>query len=212
MERGFWGPSIWNFIHLTAITYKPTDRLSYKNFIYSLPQLLPCENCCKHLSANLKTLPIDNSLDNSSNLFIWTYNLHDLVNKQLNKKPSPPLNITIEYYKSKVNDLEYILHHMWRMIHSIAATYRTCTDSKNAFKQFIYSIVNIIPNSNYQKIYSGSLSLIPLSDDYMKNADNLFLWSYLVEDLCNRSLNKIMTPYDKIREIYFNKNVCNTCS
>ena len=54
--------------------------------------VIPCEECRKHLRENLKNQPLvinkntDRSID-SNNLFIfeWSCNLHNLVNKQLNK-------------------------------------------------------------------------------------------------------------------------------
>ncbi len=85
----FWGPALWKTIHSLAAAYTPDQRQYYKSFIYGLQYTLPCEYCRKHLQANLKTLNIDDYLENNHKLFLWTYFLHDMVNRQLHK--SSPL-------------------------------------------------------------------------------------------------------------------------
>lgn len=83
------GPYIWAAIHLICLgAPKVLDtnlQQKYKAFFELLPTVLPCRNCGKHLAENLQKLPIDNSLSNSNDLFIWSVKLHNLVNSQLNK-------------------------------------------------------------------------------------------------------------------------------
>ena len=84
------GPYIWAAIHLICLgapkELDSTLQQKYKAFFELLPSVLPCRNCGKHLAENLQKLPIDNSLTNSSDLFLWSVKLHNLVNSQLNKK------------------------------------------------------------------------------------------------------------------------------
>jgi len=49
-------------------------------FFDSMPSILPCRQCGKHLSENLLILPFDRE-----DPFQWSVNLHNLVNSQLNK-------------------------------------------------------------------------------------------------------------------------------
>ena len=99
-SKKFWGPAIWRTIHSQAVTYQPHRAEHYKQFINTLPYLLPCAVCQKHLAENLKQLPLEPYLTSNHNLFFWTYLLHDRINTQLGKK-SPPFNdIKAEYFKA----------------------------------------------------------------------------------------------------------------
>ena len=83
-----WGPSIWYTIHIMAFSLQatPTDEenASFKNFIYALPDILPCKICGEHLRENLKTLPPPLK-EGGDAIFRWTIRLHNTVNKQLGK-------------------------------------------------------------------------------------------------------------------------------
>ena len=47
-----WGPHGWKFLHYVSLGYpeKPTDKekIYYKNFYYSLQNVLPCEKCAQN--------------------------------------------------------------------------------------------------------------------------------------------------------------------
>jgi hypothetical protein len=92
ITKNDWGPTIWMMIHFFAANLKKNKINIYIEFIKTLMYVIPCEECRKHLRENLKNQPLvinkntDRSID-SNNLFIfeWSCNLHNLVNKQLNK-------------------------------------------------------------------------------------------------------------------------------
>lgn len=86
-----WGPSIWHAIHTISFNYpvKPTieDKKHYRDFILNLQHILPCKYCRINLKTNLKQLPLTMSDMRSRDSFSrYVYNLHELVNKMLNKK------------------------------------------------------------------------------------------------------------------------------
>lgn len=86
-----WGPSLWHTLHVMSFNYpvKPTkkDKKDYKRFINSLRCTLPCGICRKNLKKNLKEMPLRNKdLKNREAFSKWMYNLHERVNKMLNKK------------------------------------------------------------------------------------------------------------------------------
>ncbi len=94
----FWGPSLWKVIHSFAVTYQPSQKTAIKHFIEkTLTTLIPCAKCREHLKSNLKRLPLNDYLENNDTLFLWTYYLHDLVNRQLKKK-SPPYDMVKRAY------------------------------------------------------------------------------------------------------------------
>lgn len=101
MERtgkDFWGPAVWKTIHCLAAAYTPDQKNSYRAFIMSLTQTLPCEVCRQHLVENLKQLKIDDYLTDNHSLFLWSYFLHDLTNKKLEKKSPSYQSVKLAYF------------------------------------------------------------------------------------------------------------------
>jgi hypothetical protein len=82
-----WGKEAWHFIHLVALTYptKPTqdDVREYNKFFESLGSVLPCEVCAHHYREKIKVNPP--KLGSQKELFEWTVDIHNSVNKD-NKK------------------------------------------------------------------------------------------------------------------------------
>jgi hypothetical protein len=86
-----WGPAIWHFLHTISFNYpvNPTedDKKHYRNFILSLQHVLPCKYCRMNLKTNFKQLPIKMSdMKNRDSFSRYIYELHELVNKMLDKK------------------------------------------------------------------------------------------------------------------------------
>ena len=84
-----WGPFFWHTMHIVALGYsnQPTyaEKRAAKEFYESLTQLIPCPICRVHYSTHLKANPISPSLDSRNDLFRWTVNIHNLINKDLGK-------------------------------------------------------------------------------------------------------------------------------
>jgi hypothetical protein len=96
-----WGPFFWHTMHLVALGYpvEPTyaEKQAAKQFYESFTQLIPCPICKVHYTDNLKEMPITPSLDSRKDLFRWTVDMHNKVNKQLNK-PEYTEQQAITYY------------------------------------------------------------------------------------------------------------------
>jgi hypothetical protein len=84
-----WGPFFWLTIHIIAIGYPNnpsyTDKKAAKEFYESLANLIPCPVCRDHYKQHLQTYPLTPNLDSRSDLFRWSVDLHNAVNKMLNK-------------------------------------------------------------------------------------------------------------------------------
>lgn len=84
-----WGPIFWMTIHIVALGYSDDpsygEKRAAKEFYEGLQFLIPCPKCREHYRDNLRTNPITPSLDNRRDLFKWTVNMHNIVNKQLGK-------------------------------------------------------------------------------------------------------------------------------
>ena len=86
-----WGPSLWHYLHVMSFNYpnNPTlqEKQYYKNFVLNLQNVLPCKYCRINLKNNLKKNPIKMChLKNRHAFSYYIYNLHEIVNKMLNKK------------------------------------------------------------------------------------------------------------------------------
>lgn len=86
-----WGPATWHLLHSVSFNYpvipSNSDKIHYKEFVYSLQEILPCGKCRMNLKKNLKELPLEKK-DLVSRLAFskYIYNLHETVNTMLNKK------------------------------------------------------------------------------------------------------------------------------
>lgn len=90
------GPYFWSVLHMTALSAAGTDKPeAYVRFFESLPDILPCSQCGKHLKENLAILPVD-----TSDMFRWSVDIHNLVNTQLNK-PEISYEKALAYWSAK---------------------------------------------------------------------------------------------------------------
>jgi hypothetical protein len=86
-----WGPMLWSYLHTMSFNYpvEPTkqNKKHYMNFILNLQNVLPCKYCRMNLTKNLKQLPLTmKTMENRETFSRYIYDLHELVNKMLNKK------------------------------------------------------------------------------------------------------------------------------
>jgi hypothetical protein len=126
VNSNIWGSHAWKFMHYVTLGYpeKPTaeQKNNYKNFFILLKHVLPCSKCAKHYEENLTKHPLTDDILNNKNKFIkWCIDLHNIVNKMLNKKIlsyDEAYNILINntnntnsnksYYDINVPNYEYI--------------------------------------------------------------------------------------------------------
>ena len=80
----FWENHMWFVMHALATTLRPEDALAYKQFLFSVAKLAPCENMKKILENSLKTMPPDAYLSNNHDAFFYSYVLHDIANSKCN--------------------------------------------------------------------------------------------------------------------------------
>jgi predicted GNAT superfamily acetyltransferase len=90
VNPNLWGPHGWKFIHYAALGYpnNPTlqEKNNYKFFYNNLQNILPCLKCRVHYAENIKNDPIDNHLHSNIDLFNWTVDIHNIINREYNKK------------------------------------------------------------------------------------------------------------------------------
>ena len=104
MLTKIWGPSLWHFLHVMSFNYpvnpSKEDKENYRKFLCNLRHVLPCGKCRKNLKKNFKSLPPKRSIFKNRNSFSrYIYNLHEQVNKMLNKKSGLSYNEVRERYE-----------------------------------------------------------------------------------------------------------------
>lgn len=85
-----WGPIMWTYLHTMSFNYPvhPTNeqKQQYRNFIYSLRNVLPCGKCRKNFTKNISAHPLQMRHMKSRESFSrYIYELHEVVNKMLHK-------------------------------------------------------------------------------------------------------------------------------
>jgi len=91
MLTSVWGPPMWHYLHTMSFNYpvnpSDEDKKHYKDFILNLQHVLPCKYCRINLANNFKKKPIQMCDMASRETFSrYVYDLHEVVNKMLQKK------------------------------------------------------------------------------------------------------------------------------
>jgi hypothetical protein len=113
-QTWIWGPVLWFYLHIMSFNYpnNPTQeqKKHYKDFIYNLRFVLPCKYCRINLINNLKEHPITNDdLKNRDTFSHYIYNLHNTINKMLNKKIKisyEEVRDKYEHFRARCNDTD----------------------------------------------------------------------------------------------------------
>ena len=80
-----WGPHLWHYLHTLGATYNPDrQKEAVRRLLDSLPDLLPCKKCSKHLEEKYKNPPFhaagrESALRSQRALAVWVTKLHDEV-------------------------------------------------------------------------------------------------------------------------------------
>ena len=91
MQTNIWGPAMWHYLHTMSFNYpvEPTaeNKKYYRDFVYNLRNVLPCKYCRINLTNNLKKKPLLMcNMKNRDTFSRYIYELHETINKMLNKK------------------------------------------------------------------------------------------------------------------------------
>lgn len=90
MQPYIWGKYFWTTLHFISLGYPNNPSIQnkneYKYFYENIYKFIPCSTCSDHCRTHLLEIPITHIiLENEKSLFKWTVDLHNLVNKDLNK-------------------------------------------------------------------------------------------------------------------------------
>jgi hypothetical protein len=106
-----WGPGMWHFLHTMSFNYPvhPTekDKIHYRDFVINLKYTLPCGKCRKNLVKNFQILPLTmKNMESRSTFSKYIYDLHEVINKMLNKNSKltyEAIRERYEHFRSRCN-------------------------------------------------------------------------------------------------------------
>ena len=110
MKPEIWGKHLWFSLHFIALDFpedpSTEDVRHFKSFYENLHQVIPCYNCSINYIKHLYDRPLELSdLKNTKALFKWTVDIHNIVNKELNKSQMS-LDAAWEFYNDPDNFIE----------------------------------------------------------------------------------------------------------
>lgn len=90
INPAIWGPNLWKFMHYLTLSYPENPTEEEKDRLYDffeiIQTLLPCEKCRYNFKNHLEKTPLsDEILSTNISVVTWLFNLHNEVNKSLNK-------------------------------------------------------------------------------------------------------------------------------
>jgi hypothetical protein len=109
-----WGPIFWHTIHIVALGYPQNpsygQKKAAKEFYESLAFLIPCPVCREHYQKHLQKLPLGPHLDRRDDLFKWTVEVHNEVNKILGKPRLLESEVITYYRRIGARDKSPMIH------------------------------------------------------------------------------------------------------
>lgn len=232
--KAFWGPPTWMTLHTVAAMAESTPFTSekakiFRDFVFALRYLLPCDLCRKHLTANLGKIPppseaadpslasgpLAASLGSVASPLIWSFSLHNEVNRSLGK-PIIPISDLLPIYLSKGKVRPELVNRLWsseiwRALHSVAAAYSP--DRADAFADFIIGLTHFIPCITCVGPIPKFFEQVPFRI-YLSNKEDLFFWTYVFHDLVTRRDGKSTVPsFAAMKKEYaILEGECRSCS
>lgn len=101
IDPTIWGSKMWAMIHLICLqapeTIDANVRNAYYTFFTMMPYVLPCDKCREHWIEHVREHPLEQAMDTRNDLFRWSVNMHNLVNKSLDK-PEVSYEVALEHW------------------------------------------------------------------------------------------------------------------
>lgn len=137
-----WGPSLWHFLHTMSFNYpvKPScnEKKYYIQFINSLENILPCKYCRDNLKRNLKETGFSiKKLKNRNTFSKYIYDLHNHINKMLNKNTKisyKEVRNRYENFRSRCSEKQKVKHFKSKKI-VLGKNNKKCLNNTNNTKK-----------------------------------------------------------------------------
>jgi hypothetical protein len=195
----FWGPHYWKILFTICASYPDNPDKSFitfitfvesvKKYMLLLQQLLPCKSCresyikyCSEIDTNIND---DIHYSNKDNFIKLIF----LLRNKINKKLGIEYNITIKYFKFKINNMICISDHN---VDSYANNVMDAPFIQNNIQNIIYNYLEKYHkvNINYTKQIINKLLLFYDNPIFDEN-NNLFKIWLTRNTICEKIIKKI---------------------
>jgi hypothetical protein len=169
MLTSVWGPAQWHFLHTMSFNYpvKPTpkDKKHYMDYVKNLQYVLPCKYCRMNLTNNFKKKPLQMcDMANRETFSRYIYELHETVNKMLNKKSNLSycdVRERYEHFRSRCTDEKPKVFN-FKKSGTKKMTEKGCTEPLYGKKS--KCVINIVPQEDKVKTFQMDKKCIKTRD------------------------------------------------
>ena len=117
--RTIWGPKLWGLIHSFSVNnnLKISDNLKHNYYIFytSLMHIIPCIICKEHYGEIIYSLnKLEESEITRNYLKKWGFDIHNIINKLLNKKIFLYKDFIEKYKNINNEDIYYIIYNVYK--------------------------------------------------------------------------------------------------
>ena len=173
MSVPIWQPTTWIVFHHLAKNYREEYKEHYIRFFDSFKTIIPCKTCRTHYQQNInkENMSIESNI-NSNNVFRWTIDLHNSVNRQNHKK-------VWSYDKANQHYSQYTLTNpviKLFILDYVKANFRKGPEKTSKLMEMLRSIAYLHPNEQKRKKLIDFREKFSLSHDTMKN----WLYAFLL--------------------------------
>ena len=167
-----WGPMLWSYLHTMSFNYpvEPTaeNKKHYRDFILNLQYVMPCKYCRMNLKKNLKQLPLKMSnMKNRETFSRYVYDLHELINKMLNKKSGLTFDDVRERYenfRSRCTNENIKLIKLKRVIQKTRKNKKEKGCTEPLYGKKSKCVIKIIPQEEKQETFQMDKKCIKTRD------------------------------------------------
>jgi hypothetical protein len=105
IDPKYWGRCGWIFLNSIALTYDETLKEKYKEFILTLPYILPCKKCGHHLKESINKIQnIDSILNNKETFINWLLEIRNNICKDQNRETKSIDNCLNEIFNKDLDN------------------------------------------------------------------------------------------------------------
>ena len=189
MDNKKWGPMAWHMIHNFSIKSKNNQCMFI--LINTFGYVLPCPTCKKHYNFLINNIyKLEDEYSSKEVMIKYLYDIHNIINENLDKNVKISLNKAIEINK-KVNNSKFI--------YLLVSLYSSLNYKNMSFFEFdkVYNFINCFFKNYPSKNLNDKFKIL-LNSKKFKNIDTpLELRKWIINDF---------KKLDYISDLYKNYN------
>lgn len=101
-----WGPYFWGTLHLACLSapnvLTQEHKAAFQALVESYTKVLPCSMCQNHFAEVLQKYPLQDNIETSDQLFLWSVIVHNAVNANIGKPQMNPVD-ALYYWAERLN-------------------------------------------------------------------------------------------------------------